>query len=263
MKQMRVSIIAAAVLLMMLAMASPAPADLGLDVSPAKFELSMKPGGSYNVPITVRNGSTDATHIQVTLVDFGVALNGDYQIDRVGTRANSLMKWASLNPREFDLPGGTAQQVRLSLALPNSANLSGEYAGIAFFQTRATRHGGAVALSARVGSKFYLTIPGTVKIDGAITKMTAGNAPSGQVYRVLYKNLGNAHEYLNGEIQVRKDGATLQRIAMQREMLVERGGERLIEVDGNALPAGKYDIVAMIDYGGKTETGGEIVYNKK
>jgi hypothetical protein len=83
------------------------------------------------------------------------------------------------------------------------------------------------------------------------------------VYRVLYKNLGNAHEYLNGEIQVRKGGATIQRIPMQREMLVERGGERLIEVNGDPLPAGKYDIVAMIDYGGKTETGGEIVYDKK
>lgn len=262
MKQMRVFLTAAALLVMVLALASPAPADLGLDVSPAKFELAMKPGGSYNVPITVHNGGIDATHIQVTLVDFGVARNGDYQIERVGSKTNSLMRFASINPREFDLPGGTAQQVRLSLALPDS-NLSGEYAGIAFFQTRATRHGGAVALSARVGSKFYLTIPGTVKIDGAITKMTAGNAPSGQVYRVLYKNLGNAHEYLNGEVQVRKNGTTLQRIPMQKEMLVERGGERLIEVNGEDLTPGKYDIVAMIDYGGKTETGGEIVYTKK
>ena len=52
MKQMRVFLTAAALLVMVLALASPAPADLGLDVSPAKFELAMKPGGSYNVPIT-------------------------------------------------------------------------------------------------------------------------------------------------------------------------------------------------------------------
>lgn len=263
MKLMRAFVIAASLGVMVLGLTTPAPADLGLDVSPAKFELSMKAGGTYNVPVTVHNGGGDATHIQVTLVDFGVAPNGDYQIERVGSKANSLMRWASINPREFDLPGGTSQQVRLSLALPSGTNLSGEYAGIAFFQTRATRRQGAVALSARVGSKFYLTIPGTVKVDGAITKMTAGNGPSGQVYRVLYKNLGNAHEYLNGEIQVRKAGTTVARIAMQREMLVERGGERLIEVNGDALPPGKYDIVAMIDYGGKTETGGEIIYDKK
>jgi hypothetical protein len=37
----------------------------------------------------------------------------------------------------------------------------------------------------------------------------------------------------------------------------------LIEVNGDSLPPGKYDIVAMIDYGGKTETGGEIIYDKK
>jgi hypothetical protein len=263
MKYSRVIAPIAVLTVMMLALTRPAPADLGLDVSPAKFELAMKPGTSYNIPVTVHNGGVDATHIQVTLVDFGVAMNGDYQIDRAGARPFSLMRWASVNPREFDLPASTAQQVRLSLALPSGEKLSGEYAGIAFFQTRAVRHAGAVALSARVGSKFYLTIPGTVKIDGAITKMTAGTGASAQVYRVLYKNLGNAHEYLNGVVQVRKNGQTLQQIPMQREMLVERGGERLIEVEGNALAAGKYEILAMIDYGGKTQTGGEIVYEKK
>jgi hypothetical protein len=263
MKYSRVFAPIAAFAAMMLAFTLPAPADISLDVSPLKFEFSMKPGNTYPIPVTVHNGGVDATHIQVTLVDFGVTPNGEYQFGRVGTHPYSLMKFASVNPREFDLPGNTAQQLRLSIALPSSEHMSGEYAGIAFFQTRAVRHAGAVALSARLGSKFYLTIPGTVKIDGAIAKMTAGTGPSGQVYRVLFKNLGNAHEYLNGVVQVRKDGATLQQIPMQPEMLVERGGERLIEVNGNALQPGKYEIVAMIDYGGKTQTGGEIIYQKK
>ena len=104
---------------MILGLTGRAPADLGIDVSPAKLELTMTPGTSYNIPVTVHNGSTDATHIQVSLVDFGVAQNGDYQIGPVGTRPNSLMKWASINPREFDLPANTTQQVRLSLALPS------------------------------------------------------------------------------------------------------------------------------------------------
>ena len=248
---------------MAFAVAAPAPADLGVDVSPAKLELSMTPGASYNIPVTVHNGGIDATHIQATLVDFGVAPNGDYEIQAVGSRSYSLMKWASINPREFDLPGNTTQQVRLSIALPSGVHLSGEYAGIAFFQTRAVRRAGAVALSARVASKVYLTIPGTVKIDGAISKLTASNGAGGETYRVLFKNLGNAHEYLSGEVQIQKDGATLDRIPMQRELLVERGGERLIEVNGKPLPPGKYTVVAMVDYGGKTETGGEIVFDKK
>lgn len=240
----------------------PAPADLGLDVSPAKLELTMTPGTTYNIPITIHNGAENATHVQATLVDFGVANNGDYQIERAGARHYSLMRWASINPREFDLASGNTQQVRLSLALPKS-DLNGEYAGIAFFQTRPVRRAGAVALSVRVASKFYLTIPNTVKIDGAITKMTASSAPSGEMYRVLFKNLGNAHVYLRGQILVKKGSETVAQLPMPDEMLVERGGERLVEVPGKGLPSGKYMVIAMIDYGGKTQTGGEIVYNKK
>lgn len=263
MKHFRIIAVVVSAIAIVLGTSGPAPADIGLDVTPAKFELSMAPGNTYNVPITIRNGGTDATHIQVTLVDFNVAENGEYVIEHVGARPNSLMKYASVNPREFDLPGNSTEQIRLTLTLPNDKKLSGEYAGIAFFQTRPTRRAGAVAFSARIASKFYLTIPGTVKIDGGIAKMTAGRAPGGEIYRVLYKNLGNTHQYLSGEVEVQKDGQTIQTIPMPRELLVERGGERLIEVNGSALSPGKYQVIAIVDYGGKTQTGGEIIYNAK
>jgi hypothetical protein len=262
MKQYRILALAASFIALAVLAPQPAPADLGLDVSPAKLELTMTPGTSYNIPITIHNGAGSDTHVQAMLVDFGVANNGDYQIQRVGTQRYSLMKWATINPREFDLASGNTQQVRLSLALPQSG-LTGEYAGIAFFQTRPTRRAGAVALSVRVASKFYLTIPNTVKIDGAITKMTASGGSAGEIYRVLFKNLGNAHVYLRGQVLVKKGDQTVAQLPMPDEMLVERGGERLIEVPGKELPAGKYLVIAMIDYGGKTQTGGEIVYNKK
>jgi hypothetical protein len=247
---------------MLLSLTAPVPAELGLDVSPVKMELAMAPGSSYNIPLTVHNGTSDATHVQATLVDYGVAPNGDYQVAPVGSRADSLMRWASINPREFDLPAGTTQQVKLSIAVPQSSDLSGEYAGIAFFQTRAVRRANAVAFSVRVATKIYMTIPNTVKLAGAITKMTASAGSGEETYRVLFKNLGNAHVYLRGELDISKGGQTVERIKMPDEMLVERGGERLVELSGNALPAGKYDATATIDYGGKTMTGGEIVFEK-
>jgi hypothetical protein len=241
-----------------------APADLGLNVSPAKMELSMAPGTTYNIPVTVQNSTNAPTHIQAQLVDFALTQSGDYHFGQTGSDKYSLMRWATINPREFDLPANSTQQVRLTLTIPKISDLAGEYAGIAFFQTRPVRRAGAVALSARIGSKFYLTIPNTVKLDGAISKMSVGHGPFGEVYRVLYKNLGNAHQYLNGQIQVRKGGSVVQTIAMERDMLVERGGSRLIEANGNSsLPPGKYEIIAVIDYGGKTQTGGEIIYDKK
>lgn len=241
---------------------APAPADIGINVSPAKFQLAMTPGSTYNVPITVSNGTGDATHIQATMVDFGVAENGDYQIQHVGARPNSLMRWASMNPREFDLPANSTQQVRLSLAVPPSG-VTGEYAGIVFFQTRPTRRAGAtVSFAVRVATKIYLSIPGTVKIDGAISKMNESHAPGRETYRVLFKNTGNAHVYLRGELSVKKDGVTVDRMVMPAEMLVERGGSRLIEMSGKALPSGKYEAIATIDYGGTSITAGEIAFER-
>lgn len=220
----------------------------------------MPAGKSYNIPVTVSNQSGSTTHIQASMVDFMVDQSGGYKISPPGSRGNSLMRWAFINPREFDLPAGTSQQVQLSLHLPSDSTLSGEYSGIVFFQTRPVRRAGAVAFSARIATKIYLTIAGTEKVDGAIAKMNVVSEPSDELYRVMFKNTGNMHVYLNGQLEIQKDGATVDRISLPDNELVERGGERLIQVSGKSLPPGKYQAIAMVDYGGKTMTGGEVAF---
>ncbi|MBV8637322.1 MAG: hypothetical protein JO322_04505 [Candidatus Eremiobacteraeota bacterium] len=234
--------------------------DLGMTVTPGKLEVAIPLGTTFNVPVSVQNTSFSQSHILASMVDFGVAPNGDYQFEKVGSREFSLLKWAAIRPREFDIPAGTTQQVQLTVSVPSDQKLSGEYAGIIFFQTRPERHGGAVAFSARVASKIYETIPGTVKIDGAITKMTSTKAPGGQSYRIAFKNTGNAHVYLRGMLMVQKGSSVIEQIALPENMLVERDGQRVIDVKGKALEPGSYQAIATVDYGGKTETGGQITF---
>jgi hypothetical protein len=234
---------------------------LGLDVAPAKYEVSIPLGTTYNIPITVHNSSGDTTHVQASMVDFGVDPSGSYQFQKVGTRDHSLLRWGSIRPREFDLPAGSSQQIQLTISVPNQASLTGEYAGIVFFQTRPIRRSGStLAFSARVASKIYETIPDTVTISGLIAKMASSKTSSGQNYRIAFNNTGNTHIYLRGQVQVQKGGTVVDRIAMPDEMLVERGGARTISVNGKKLPAGTYQAIATIDYGGKTQTGGAIEF---
>ena len=264
MKHSRIISIAIALLVSTLLTGAGAPAQtagvLGISVSPAKLDLAAPVGANYNVPVTVSNQSGSATHIQASMVDFTVDQSGGYKVSAAGTRVNSLMRWAAINPREFDLPGGTSQQVQLSLHLPGDKTLSGEYSGIVFFQTRPVRRAGAVAFSARIATKIYVTIAGTEKLDGAISKMNVVSEGRDEVYHVIFKNTGNMHVYLNGQLEVQKDGATVDRISLPGNELVERGGERLIQVSGKALPPGKYQVIAMVDYGGKSMTGGEVAF---
>ena len=237
---------------------------LGIDVTPAKFEFAIPPGTTdYSVPITIRNGSPATVHILASSVDFGLQPDGKYSFGPAGSRPYSLMRWSSINPREFDLPANSTQQVRMTISVPKRSDLNGEYSGIVFFQTRPTRHANAVALSVRVATKIYATIPGTVRRDGAIKRMSVGFSGGMQNYRVVFQNLGNTHLYVNGQIQVRKGESIVQTIPMEKQLLVERGGERIIDTTGSVLPAGRYQVVAIIDYGGKTQTGGQIDYDKK
>ncbi len=236
--------------------------DIGINVTPAKLEVSIPAGATYNIPVTVRNSSADAAHIQSTLVDFGVGLKGDYRFMRVGTDRYSLMQWAAIRPREFDLPAGTSQQVQLTLAIPQRTGLSGEYSGIVFFQTRPPRTGArGFVFSVRVASKIYETIPGTVKLDGAIAKMAATTSKGGTTYRVLFRNTGNTHVYLHGQLAVQRGNSVVDTLQLANDELVERGEDRLLEVKGKALDPGTYQAIATLDYGGKTETGGEIAFD--
>ena len=88
---------------------------LGISVTPGKFEAAMPPGSTYNVPITVTNTSVASTHILASLADFSLNLTGDYQFAKVGSQPYSILKWAAIRPREFDIPANTSQQVELSL----------------------------------------------------------------------------------------------------------------------------------------------------
>lgn len=235
---------------------------LGIEVTPGKLEVSIPAGVTYNVPISVHSSSINSTHVQASMVDFGVSQNGDYDFAKVGSRTYSLMKWAAIRPREFDIAPDTTQQVQLTISIPQDQKLSGEYAGMVFFQTRPERKPGqAVAFSARVGSKIYETIPNTVKIDGAITKMVTAKSKEGQLFRVTFKNTGNAHVYARGVLIVQKGSSVVYQESMPDNMLVERDGTRVVEVRGKALPPGSYQAIATMDYGGKTETGGQIVFD--
>jgi hypothetical protein len=238
------------------------PDSFGIEVTPGKLEISVPAGATYNIPISVRNSSFDSTHVQATMVDYGVGLSGDYSFERIGSKPYSLMKWAAIKPREFDVPAGSSQQVQLTVSVPQGASLSGEYAGIVFFQTRPPRRSGReIAFSVRVAAKIYETIPGTVKLDGAISKMTATSNTKGETYRVLFKNTGNTHVYLHGQLTIQRGNGVVDTIQLANGELVERESDRLLNVSGKKLEPGSYQAIATVDYGGKTETGGEIAFD--
>jgi hypothetical protein len=241
--------------------AAPSPGGIGLRVSPGRIDLQISAGVTSSVPVTVSNTSDYPMHIVVTSGEFTIDDSGTYAFNPPGGQANSLSRWIAIRPREFDIAPQSFQQVQLSVVVPGR-QLSGEYAGVVFFQTRPGREdlhrGLGVALAERYADKVYATIAGTGTRDGRIEHLVADADGTKERYRVAFRNTGNVHEYLNGRIEVLRGGTVVQTFTLPKNLLVERGGERNINVTGDRLAPAAYDVVAFIDYGGAQRIGGKV-----
>ncbi|HET9029648.1 MAG TPA: hypothetical protein VFN49_05680 [Candidatus Aquilonibacter sp.] len=249
--------------MLVLCAAYPASADLSLDVAPAKLELQISPNTTQTFPITVRNSGTAPLHIQVSLSDFGLTPGGDYVFKKPGSEKFSLSKWLGVNPREFDIPPNTVQQVRVTLNVPGGVN--GEYSGIIFFTTRPERHQTrGITFAERVASKIYGYTPASLKIDGAVDGIAVKRTPIGEQFLVGFKNRGNAHLYLNGKIEVRKGDRLIASVPFAPQQLVGRGERRVIEAYVvEKLPPGSYTALALVDFGGPNLAGGQTTFTVK
>jgi len=237
-----------------------APGGLGLSVTPGKIELTIHPGSTANIPVLVRNDSPLPAHVVLSMADFTVDDAGTYHYEAPSPNGTSLATWLAVRPREFDIAAGSFQQIQVSVIVPDR-ELSGEYAGVLFIQTRPPREPGGMTFSARFADKVYATV-GSAHRDGRVDRVDAERDGTGKEhYRVVFHNTGTMHVYLNGRIEIRRDGAVVQALALPKNVLVERGGERTIEVAGNRLTPAPYDIVAIVDYGGDTRTGGRVHFD--
>jgi hypothetical protein len=115
-----------------------------------------------------------------------------------------------------------------------------------------------MALAERFADKVYATVAGTGTREGRVERVVAQADGNKERYRITFRDTGNVHEYLNGRIEVLRSGAVVQTLALPKNTVVERGGERNIEVTGDRLAPAAYDIVAIVDYGAGSKTGGKV-----
>ena len=92
--------------------------------------------------------------------------------------------------------------------------------------------------------------------------MIAVANPRGQIYRVTFKNTGNAHTYVRGQLAVQQGSNVVEQLNLADGQLVEAAAAiESSKWTGKKLPPGSYQAIAhTVDYGGKTETGGAIAF---
>jgi hypothetical protein len=236
----------------------PAAADLSLDVEPARYELAAPAGATRTLPLTVRNTGTALTHVVASVNDFRVTADGRYAFLPPGATRYSAGTWTTVNPREFDLAPGAFQEIRYSVSVPSRA--AGEYSSLVFFTTRPPRARAALGVMERVASRVYVLVDGDAHVAGRVDGVSVRPTPTGRRYALDFTNTGTMHVYLNGEVEILRGDAVVDRIPLPKDVLVERGGSRAIDVDGRALAPGAYAAVGIVDYGAPKRVAGRAEF---
>lgn len=144
------------------------PSGSGLSISPTITQLTINPGGSNHVNITLKNITVDDVVARGEVNDFKADNNtGNPQIitNSNTVSPNSIKKFVS-NIDDVPLAKGQQKSVIIGLDVPKNAT-PGAYYGIiryrAIPKALATPGPGQVALTASVGTIVLVTVPGQVR----------------------------------------------------------------------------------------------------
>lgn len=186
-------------LAMMLAAPCAAAAEFALAVSPARFELALKPGERSRQVIEITNASPTSATFSIKTADWRLgADNAATFFDEL--QAGSCRPWVAIERRELIMAGGRPYRFRFEIDVPADAP-AGEcrFAIMLEGQEQLTRmdSGPPMPFSARLGIVVYVAVGGAapeLNVAGA-----AVQAVNGQPTPVLQiRNSGTAHGRVGG-----------------------------------------------------------------
>jgi hypothetical protein len=254
------------------------PGRAGVAVSPLKQEITVKPGETGKVTITLSNHSRSeldaAQSVRLDVVDVQASEDGSILFKEVGMMDNSASRWISLSRAGATLDPNASETLECTVTPPPSTP-PGEYYS-AVMVTMATRGqtDRGVVVQYRIASGIFVTIPGrtfakqarisrcefvwpepaeapSTRPAGAPAGTGEASAPRLPGVSVLLQNIGKARFEASGKVKI-VDGRS--RIVFSGPLNTKRscvfgGDSRLFEVGLNKpLPAGKYVIKVEMDY---------------
>jgi hypothetical protein len=186
-------------------------------IGPGKVDLTIKPGQSRIVEMTVTNRTGERRRFNLNIEDAQGSQDTDTPIILLGDDRGpySIRDYISVPHRVFDLEHNQRARIPVTITLPPNAEPGGLYGSILVdtvaIEARPGDTGGTVpqsAIIARVGTLFFVTVPGTTLRDGNLKDF--GTVPSKLFYQagpinfgILYENRGSIHLAPYGELRVR------------------------------------------------------------
>lgn len=183
-------------------------------VGPGRTEVIVKPGESVTKMMTLTNRIGDDKTFSVEVEDMSGSADGSDAVVLLGDMKGpyTLKDYITFGGKNIELDLGERAQIPVTITMPPNAEPGGYYGAvlISTIQNEVAKTEGSVASSpiiARIGTLFFITVPGEAEISGGVTEVSTINNKwwyqAGPIdLGILFENTGSVHLNPYGEVSV-------------------------------------------------------------
>jgi P pilus assembly chaperone PapD len=263
------------VALAILAVVGVWPATSSAQLTVEQLEVVLVPRAATVSTFGVRNDGKRVVQTSIEFEDWERDERGGNKFFPVGTRAGTCGSLVRVFPSSLRLEPGQSGTVRVSLE--GGDTLSKACWSVVFVENReppaaAERQ---ITYTVRTGVKIYVEPPNLVR-DGLIEDMAlvphvigdaAGLNPQVDSTRkdvaVAFRNTGGLQVRLKGSMEIRRPDNSLAHKIDVEDIPVLPGARRVLRLPLPDLPAGRYVILALLDYGGSEVAAGQLEHDAR
>lgn len=178
----------------------------------------------------------------------------------------SAVDWIDVDTGEFSLEPGEDRRIPFSVSVPEGVDGT-HWAAIYVKSEPASedREGTTIVAVKRFAVKVYLTTPGTSQQEAYVTDFSAITR-SIPKFELTLENRGNVELGVSGELRLRDEtGEVVDAIDISSFEILP-GYKRELTIEGEEatkLSPGKYNALAVLDYGGENKIGKSLSFRVK
>jgi P pilus assembly chaperone PapD len=245
----------------------------GIEVSPPSFHLDIPLGTHRTMTFQVVNKGNEPEEVNISYSDWYREPGGKYYYVPGGNVERSISKWIEITPKRFTLEPDGYMEVKFTISPPDSSHepLEGSYWGMLLVEPMAkpsTSKGGlGLSIMIRYAIPIYVTISNTGSIQGQVTAFKYESSVTQEKKETLtlyvdFKNTGTRLIKANGYVEAfDARGKSLAKMAMTPNDMTVLPDETFrfeVPYQGPDLFPGNYLLLAVVDYGGRTLSGGQM-----
>lgn len=224
-----------------------------MTITPPTASFELNPGDTAEGQMKLINDSPNPITFNVGVQDYIV-------VDTIGTpnilppntlnAKYSAASWIGVTPSRFTVMPGQRQTVDYFIQIPRDAKPGGHYAAAIYTADSKTEQQTGSAVSAQIGTLFYVTVKGPVTENASVTKFFTNSFQEYGPVKILtqIKNMGGLHISPKGTVQV--TGLFFNKTQdLPTHNIFPETSRDFENIFGSNLMIGRYKAVLLASYG--------------